>query len=186
LALGALLEQQYLIEAVRTCLKDDAISKRLKVAARWFAEAHYTMASDDAALALGVAMDALLTGQRSLPGSAMADRLALLADDPVARPKLVADYLEFYKVRSSVAHGGRSSRLDNSDFIGEYSASVQWAAWRSLVMRDTFGVSSESDIDALYDDLRWGLRTWVSQVQSEEAAETSSNTNGPTRAKPKE
>jgi len=65
-------------------------------------------ATDDAALALGVAMDALLSGQRAMPGSALADRFAMLADDPLQRRNLVAEYLASYQVRSSVAHGGRS------------------------------------------------------------------------------
>jgi hypothetical protein len=161
LPLGTLLDQQYLREAVQSCLKDDPISSRVRVAARWFAEAHYTLANDDAALAFGVAMDALLTGKGSLPGSAMADRVAMLADDPANRPKLVADYLEFYKVRSSVAHGGRSSKLNSPDFIKEYRAFVHWAAWRSLGLRDKFTVSSEGEVDDLYNDLRWGMRSWA-------------------------
>jgi hypothetical protein len=80
LPLDTLLDQSYLREAVQSCLKDDPISNRVRVAARWFAEAHYTLADDDAALALGVAMDAMLTGQNNLPGSAMADRVAMLEE----------------------------------------------------------------------------------------------------------
>jgi len=143
-----------------SCLKQNPISNRIQVAARWFAEAHYTAASDDAALALGVAMDAMLTGQRALPGTAMADRFALLTDDPRQRRELVSTYLDFYKVRSSVAHGGRSSRLDQGSFLDEYRASVRWAAWRLLALRDTFTPSSENEVDNLFDELRWGMRAW--------------------------
>jgi len=158
--LGELLEQDYLREAVQSCLKEDAISKRLRVAARWFAEARYTLADDDEALALGVAMDALLTGQSRLPGSAMADHLALLAPNPMGRPKLVADYLDFYKVRSSVAHAGRSAKLNDPDFIRKFYTSVHWVAWRSLALRERFNIVSEKEIDALFNDLRWGVRSW--------------------------
>jgi hypothetical protein len=82
LPLGRLLSQDYLRASVESCLRhDDPISGRVRVAARWYAEAHYSEADDDAALALGVAMDALLNGRRALPGNAMADRFALLAEN---------------------------------------------------------------------------------------------------------
>jgi hypothetical protein len=158
LPLGNLLTQDYLREAVKSCLRDDPISNRVRVAARWFAEAHYTLADDDAALALGVAMDALLTGKNNLPGSAMADRVAMLEADPTKRPERVAGYLEFYRVRSSVAHSGRSSKLNDPDFIDEYRAFVHWAAWRSLALRDEFAISSEAGVDDLYNNLRWGVQ----------------------------
>lgn len=111
-------------------------------------------------LALGVAMDALLSGQRALPGSAMADRFAMLANDPMTRRELVTNYLNAYGVRSSVAHGGRSSKLESPDFIDRYLKSVHWAAWRSLALRDKFAVSSENEVDDIYNDLRWGVRSW--------------------------
>jgi len=158
--LGPLLEQSYLLEGVQSCLRDDPISNRIRVAARWFADAHYSNAGDDAALALGVAMDALLTGQRALPGSAMADRYALLAREPERRRGLVSDYLAFYGVRSSVAHGGRSSKLDDGDFLARYSDSVQWVAWRLIDVRDTFSPACDKDIDSVFDELRWGVRIW--------------------------
>ena len=158
--LGQLLNQEYLYEAVTSCLKQNPISKRIRVAARWFAEAHYAIADDDAALALGVAMDAMLTGQRALPGSAMADRFALLAEDPKDRRECAKTYLDFYRVRSSIAHGGRSSKLDQDDFMETCLEFVRWAAWRLLTVQDTFAPSSEKEIDDLFDDLRWGIRTW--------------------------
>jgi Apea-like HEPN len=160
LPLGKLMEQEYLHQAVTSCLKKNPIASRIQVAARWFAEAHYTSADDDAALALGVSMDAMLSGQRALPGNAMADRFALLSDNPSERPGLVKAYLEFYSVRSSIAHGGRSSKLDRDNFIADYQASVHWGAWRLLALRDIFTPDSENEIDSLFDDLRWGVRNW--------------------------
>lgn len=159
--LGELLDQEYLYKAVMSCLKQDPITNRIQVAARWFAEAHYTNAEDDAALALGVSMDALLSGQRALPGNAMADRFALLSDNPEGRRDRVKAYLEFYGVRSSIAHGGRSSRLDRSTFLNDYQASAHWAAWQLLALRDKFAPSSEADVDSLFDDLRWGVQNWT-------------------------
>jgi len=160
LPLGDLFNQAYLRDAVQSCFKTDPISNRMRVAARWFAEAHYTSADDDAALALGVAMDALLNGQRALPGNAMADRLALLSDDSSKRRQLVRDYLDAYGVRSSVAHGGRSSKLNDPEFLKKYQELVHWTAWRSLALRDKFKVSTDKGIDDLYDELRWGVQSW--------------------------
>jgi len=93
-------------EIASSLSSQDPVSQSLRVAARWFTEGHYADAEDDAALALGVALDALLTGKRSLPGSAMADRYAMLSPEPRDRKELVAQYLKLYGVRSSVAHGG--------------------------------------------------------------------------------
>ncbi len=160
LPLGELLGQEELRTVVRSCFAEDPISNRIRVAARWFAEAHYTLADDDAALALGVALDALLSGQRALPGSAMADRFALLEPEASERRERVKAYLDFYGVRSSVAHGGRSSRLDQKDFVSQYQAAVRWAALQTVAMRDKFTPSSEKQVDELFDDLRWGARSW--------------------------
>jgi Apea-like HEPN len=124
LPLGAMLAQQYLRDGVKSCFGMNPISSRVRVAARWFTDAHYTLDNDDAALALGVAMDAMLSGERALPGNAMADRFALLEPDPKQRRSLVTKYLKLYSVRSSVAHGGRSSKLDDPSFIDDYRAAV--------------------------------------------------------------
>jgi hypothetical protein len=160
LPLGKLLDQEYLRNVVKSCLHQDPVSNRIRVAARWFAEAHYTTAEDDAALALGVSMDAILGGQRVLPGSAMADRFALLDADPMQRRDRVKSYLELYGVRSSVAHGGRSSKLGEEDFLKDYRAAVYWAAWRSIALREEFAPASEKEVDELFNDLRWNARTW--------------------------
>ncbi len=50
--LGALLEQDNVRAAVAKCLEDHPISARVRTAARWIAEAHYTEDDDDATLAL--------------------------------------------------------------------------------------------------------------------------------------
>jgi hypothetical protein len=158
--LGRLLAPQGLRDAVVSCLHGDPISNRIRVAARWFAEAHYAEAADDAALALGVAMDALLTGKRALPGSAMADRYALLSREPNDRLGRVSDYLSFYEVRSSVAHGGTSSKVSSEDFLARYISAVQWAAWRYMDLRESFAPSSDREVDLAFDGLRLGVHAW--------------------------
>jgi hypothetical protein len=159
LPLGELLRRDVLRTQVASCFRDDPVSNRLRVAARWFAEAHYSLADDDTALALGVALDALLTGKAALSGSAMADRFAMLAALPEERPERVRTYLQLYKVRSSVAHGGAASNLDQA-LVNTYYREVKWAAARLLALRDVFHPTSEDAVKACFDDLRWGVRRW--------------------------
>ncbi len=105
-------------------------------------------------------MDALLSGKRALPGSVMADRFALLADNPNERRDRVSAYLDFYGARSSVAHGGQSRRIADEDFMKAYFEAVRWCAWRTIDLGEQFNPSSEKDIDAIYDDLRWSVKSW--------------------------
>ena len=53
----------------RTLLAREGIAPRLRVAARWFAEAFWSTDHDDSALALGVAVDALIGSRSGLPRS---------------------------------------------------------------------------------------------------------------------
>jgi hypothetical protein len=159
LPLGNLLAQPALQQSVVESFGDDLIASRLRVAARWFAESHYTSEHDDAALALGVALDAMLSGKDALPGSALADRFAMLEPVPDKRAERVKTHLNLYKVRSSVAHGGASSSL-NADFISSFVSEVQWVAQRLLALRVQFAPVSESDIKTCFDEFRWGIRTW--------------------------
>ncbi|WP_140403866.1 MULTISPECIES: hypothetical protein [unclassified Nocardioides] len=164
LPLGDLLQQTYLRDAVAATLEDDdPVARRLRVAARWFAEAHYTTASDDAALALGVSLDALLTGKRALPGAVMADRYALLFADPLSRRQRRREYQRFFGVRSSVAHGGHSGELRRMDLLAEFFELVHQAAWRLLEVKRVFSPSTEDAVDELFDDLRLGVVQWPSE-----------------------
>lgn len=160
LPLGTLLLQGHLRQALASCLTGDPISNKVRLAARWFGEAHYSLQNDDTALALGVAMDALLSAHRTLPGSAMADRFALLESDAAERRTRVQKYLELYSVRSSVAHGGQSSKLENPALLHAYFDAVRWAAHRLLILREKFALSSLKELDDLFDDLRLGAKTW--------------------------
>lgn len=70
------------------------------------------------------------------------------------------EYLDLYQMRSSVAHGGQSSKLSKEGFIKDFSAFMHWIAWRFLAVQDTFNPSSDAAIDALFNDLRWGVKSW--------------------------
>lgn len=154
LPMGELLAQLGFRDRIAVCFGDDPIAKRLRVAARWFTESHYASGIDDAALALGVALDSLLSGKDALPGSALADRFAMLTPAPQERSERVATYLRLHRVRSSVAHGGGSTALDD-DFLATFSKEVQWAADRLLALREQFSPESEGDIKTCFDELRW-------------------------------
>lgn len=158
--LSKVLEDVNLREAVEWVLDQDvAVARRIRLAARWFAEAFYSTGNDDAALSLGVALDALIGAKGGLPGRAMRERFALLEPVPAVRPTRATRYDEIFAVRSSVAHGGASRRLDSGDFVRGVHADVTWAAWRLLAARDQLS-NGAADLDQTFDELRWGMLRW--------------------------
>ncbi|WP_157805154.1 HEPN domain-containing protein [Mumia flava] len=159
LPLGDLYEQEYLLGAVEHALRDTPVGRRIRLAARWFAEAHYAADTDDSALALGVCLDAMLGGVQPLPGSAMADRVALLHPVPSERRAVRKRYLDFYGIRSSVAHGGRSSKLDH-DALTDAFALAHDIAWRVLAFDRAFTPSNDRSVDESFEDLRLGVNHW--------------------------
>jgi hypothetical protein len=161
--LGSLLAQAELRALVLSCLERDFLSRTVRLSARWFAEAFFTLARDDAALALGVALDALLSGEAALGSAAMADRYALLGVDPEVRKQRRKEYQRSFSIRSAVAHGGTSSKLQEESAITEYIQLVQDAAHRTLAIRDVFAPASGRALDEVYDDLRLGIRLWPSK-----------------------
>ncbi|PZA21747.1 hypothetical protein DMO24_08620 [Modestobacter versicolor] len=108
-------------------------------------------------------MDALLSGRSAVPGGAMADRFALLERDPVKRLDRRAQYLDLYGVRSSVAHGGRSSRLSDQTFTQSYQQAVHWAARRMLELGSAFAPDTPNAVDTVFDQLRLGAAIWPSE-----------------------
>lgn len=160
--LGAMLAQSYLRHAVSSCLGGGPLSLSIRVAARWFSESHFAEELDFSVLALGVSMDALLGGKRVLPGSALADRYALLSEAPTERRDRRKEFNEFYSIRSAIAHGGASSKVEQGEFINRYQSAVCDAAWRIIALRDQFRPQSDKGVDDLFDDLRLGVRSWTS------------------------
>ena len=90
----------------------------------------------------------------------MRERFALLDSTPAARAGRAARYDEIFGVRSAVAHGGTSKRLDESSFIRGVEADVTWAAWRLLAVSSDFGDELARDLDELFDRLRYGVLRW--------------------------
>ncbi|MFJ6794369.1 hypothetical protein [Streptomyces sp. NPDC091268] len=161
LPLESLFEDEQLHEAVRLCLSDEApVLKRLAVAARWYAESYWSESNDDAALAAGVALDALIGSTSALPGRSMRERYALLEADPTERSARAIEHAEIYTARSLVAHGGTSQKVDDVAFIRAMQDSVTWAAWRLIAMHRDLQVANNKDLEAVLDGLRWGTHKW--------------------------
>ncbi|WP_367131521.1 hypothetical protein [Saccharothrix sp. HUAS TT1] len=161
--LSALLNSEQKQAAIdMVCTGSSVIFQRIRIAARWHAEAHWAIATDDAVLALGVALDALIGAPSGLPGRVMADRYALLGADPKIRRNLAIRHAELYKVRSAIAHGRGSKEADEDDFVRKMSADVRWASERLMALYESFHPQNEREFDEVFDDLRWGLRSWPS------------------------
>jgi hypothetical protein len=159
--LEALLMQRELSRDVGECLSGiGPVFERLAVCARWYSEAHWADAKDDAVLALGVALDALIGSKEGLPGRVMAERFALLEPSPNRRAERAQRYHELFGVRSAVAHGGRSKSADDHRFVRAFAAEVTWAAARLLAFEQTFRPAGASGFETTFADLGWGTRHW--------------------------
>ncbi|MFH9893424.1 hypothetical protein ACH4OQ_24535 [Streptomyces luteogriseus] len=163
ISLSDLLSREKLRDAIITCLTGPAgVHRRLKVAGKWFAEAFWASNHDDAVLALGVALDALIGSKSGLPGRAMKERFALLDDDPQERSYRAKRYDEMYSVRSTVAHGGVSTRV-NTDFVRGFEREVTWAAWRLLALQEDFSIATDADFESTLEGLKWGTAAWPTE-----------------------
>lgn len=159
--LSDLFQSTALQGTVRRCMTSGSIvARRVATAARWYSKAHWSVDRVDAALALGVALDALVGTKSGLPGRAMADRIAMLECDKTFREKRAADYLEFYQVRSAVAHGGVSAKLQSA-FLNEMARNVKWTAHRLLELEGQFAPNDERELNQVFDALRWGIKEWA-------------------------
>ncbi len=144
------------------CVADQSpIARRLRVAARWYAEAHWATNDDDAALALGIALDALIGSRSGLPGRAMRERFALLEPNVADRAGRSRRYAEIFAARSAVAHGGSSTNIREYGFLRGVAAEVVWTAHRLLALDALFAPLNEQQLDESFEELRWGTRTWT-------------------------
>ncbi|MFH9039477.1 hypothetical protein ACH4FA_08975 [Streptomyces sp. NPDC017966] len=169
LPLQDVLSHERLRNAVVKSLVDPgSIYRRLRVAGKWFSEAFWSSNPDDATLALGVALDALIGAKNGLPGRAMKERFALLDDAPQKRSLRAKQYDELYRVRSTVAHGGLSSKVQEKGFVKNFQREVTWTAWRLIAMQADFSVSSDADLDETFESLRWGTSDWPNDGKGKE------------------
>ncbi|MCW2904515.1 MAG: hypothetical protein JWO67_6780 [Streptosporangiaceae bacterium] len=164
--LYALLADGSRKDFVLACLTStDVIPRRLRVAARWYADAHWSLEEDDAVLALGVALDALVGARQGLPGRILAQRFAYLEPDPTLRRARVDRWNEMYSLRSTIAHGGEAGRALEAFSVRDMAAEVVWTAKRLRAFDAQFHVRSEADFEAVGERLRLGEVSWRQVVQ---------------------
>lgn len=138
---------------------NSSIAGRFRTAARWHAKAHWSADPEDAVLALGIALDALLGESGGSPGRVLAERFALLERDKHKRPERYKQFSgEFYPARSSVAHGSRSSLLGKSGFVRFMAAEMRWAFAQLHTRTKERRDATETDHRTLFDQLKWGLQ----------------------------
>jgi len=147
----------------RSARDSSPIPRRIRLASRWYAEAHWASDQVDAMLSLGIALDALIGSRGGLPGRAMRERFALLEEDSARRQERARRYSDIFSVRSAIAHGSTSSALEDSGFVRGVSRDVVWAALRMLSLDEAFSPGSDTEIDELFESLRWGTATWDDQ-----------------------
>ncbi|TCJ23785.1 hypothetical protein E0W80_09500 [Microbacterium sp. PI-1] len=140
----------------------DAIAQRLRVAGRWYARAFWAEAQDDAALAVSVALDSMLTGKDAVPGAVSKGRFALLERDPAARAARFDRYEEVYRVRSAVAHGGDASRgLARIGGARSILEDAQWVAMQLLELREISAPDDDKQFRELWSAIQWGTVSWA-------------------------
>jgi hypothetical protein len=134
---------------------DSVLCRRLRVAARWHAKAHWAFDYEDAVLALGIAFDAMLSEKGPSPGRALADRYALLHPDPAERSTRCREFSsEFYTARSAVAHGAKT-KVD-TDFVRYLARRIRWTLSRIWELGKLRNVHSDDDYEEMFATLKWG------------------------------
>ena len=159
--LSSFLDQDFVQEALPAIISGNrGLGRRVSVAARWHSNYFWSAGEDASVLALGVALDSLVGSNAGLPTRTLAERFALLHPDPHQRPSRAALFKEMYSARSSIAHGSRSSKLDDREFIRTMAAEVKWSAHRVLAAEETFGLNTDADFEEMLEGLRWGTTAW--------------------------
>lgn len=140
----------------------DAVAQRLRVAARWYARAFWADSEDDAALAVSVALDSLLTGKDAVPGAVSKGRFALLERDPAARGARFDRYEQVYRVRSAVAHGGDATRpLARLGGARSILEDARWTARQVLALRQISTPADDAAFRDLWGAVQWGTLAWA-------------------------
>lgn len=101
------------LESLKAAFAEEDKNKGLPIAAMWFLRSFLSGASLDALLELTIALEALFGGGPSETGklsAILANRCAYsIAHDYNDREKILADFAEIYKLRSSIVHTGHHS-----------------------------------------------------------------------------
>jgi hypothetical protein len=156
--LGTLIAEAPSYEAIeRVVAPSSSVDHRLRTAARWHSKHHWASAAEDAILALGIAFDALLSESGPSPGRVLGERFALLSKAKEERPQAYRHFMhDIYSARSTVAHGGRSSK-HGADFVRRVSAELRGVFRAVVELTSTEGVESEEDYAKLFEHLKWDI-----------------------------
>ena len=135
------------------------IGRRFRIAARWYARAHWSSNEQEAILALGIALEALLAESGGGPGAILGERYALLHSGAKAR-KQAYDYFmkKIYEARSAVAHGRVSDLLEDFHFIRDVAERTAWVANTLNGWVKKLDLKSDEDHRKLFSDLKWGVK----------------------------
>lgn len=135
------------------------LHRRLRLAARWHAKAHWALDVDDAVLALGIALESMLSEKGPSPGRVLAERYALLVQDPMARRARYREFQgEFYPARSSVAHGAKRTSI-GVDFVRRLAREVRSTFAMVAEVTHARRIDTEEDYDEFFASLKWDGRT---------------------------
>lgn len=160
--LDRLLDGDLLPMVVDLLMAEDAVAQRLRVAARWYARGFWADAEDDAALAVSVALDSMLTGKDAVPGAVSKARFALLERDPAARAARFRRYEEVYAVRSAIAHGGDATRpLARIGGARSILEDARWTARQLVALRRVSTPKNDAAFRDLWAAVQWGALPWA-------------------------
>jgi hypothetical protein len=135
--------------------RDEPVSKRVRVAARWYSEAFWSDQRNDAVLRLGIAFDALLGSKAGVPSGVLAERFAFLERDVSKREDAARLFKRYYSMRSAIVHGGAPSEVDISTILS-IMENVRLVADRLEAIDRAIPLHSEDDIAKMFEALRWG------------------------------
>lgn len=160
LPLGAILHTKPVGSLVADYLYNEGpIGDRIRIAARWFAEAHWAPDIRDAALALGISLEALVGSLTPLGGAKLAERYSVMEPDDTLRNDRAREFRSVWKVRSKIAHGARNPSLDTA-MLERMESATFWAAQRLDSIRAAFAPTNEGELDQVFDGLISGTLKW--------------------------
>jgi hypothetical protein len=136
------------------------VCHRLKVAARWHAKAHWSLAPEDAVLSIGIAFDALLGDDQGPQRRELAERFALLEANHAKREAAYRTFAgTFYTARSEVAHGQACSALERPHFPREMSKALRKKVAEVYRATSKWKVKTEAEYAAMFNAMKWGPQT---------------------------
>jgi hypothetical protein len=150
-----LTETEKRTTAERLLVGSSAIDRRLLIAARWHAKAHWSFDPVDSVLALGISFDSMLSEQGPTPGRVLSERFALLDPDANNRRQRYHQFqTQYYPARSAVAHGAQRKSL-GAEFVRGMAAQARWTFQRILDLTRRLAIKSEDEYKKMWEKFKW-------------------------------